>query len=160
MPVRKSMILYCPCASVVTLRTFSIRAGLDASTVTPGSTAPDVSFTTPAIPLCASEAAGTSARNASTRATVMSGHPRWPRPHTFDSRAVLVRLAMSIAITIPSSLSIFPLLTFHLWLDAEPLYTHGGAVRRVFSERPLKSRPVGHQTPYKTVDSSRYLDVK
>ena len=34
------------------LRTFSISAGLDASTVTPGSTAPEASRTTPAIDLC------------------------------------------------------------------------------------------------------------
>ena len=47
------MILYCPCASVDTERTFSISTGLDASTVTPGITAPLVSFTTPAIPLAA-----------------------------------------------------------------------------------------------------------
>ena len=38
-----------PCSSVTTERTFSISAGLAASTVTPGSTAPDVSRTTPAI---------------------------------------------------------------------------------------------------------------
>jgi hypothetical protein len=35
--------------SVTPVRTFSIKAGLAASTVTPGSTAPDVSFTTPAM---------------------------------------------------------------------------------------------------------------
>jgi hypothetical protein len=34
---------------VTALRTFSISAGLDASTVTPGSTAPDESRTTPAM---------------------------------------------------------------------------------------------------------------
>src|SRR5713101_7014692 len=44
-------MLYRPSLSVTTLRTFSINAGLAASTVTPGSTAPDVSFTVPAIPL-------------------------------------------------------------------------------------------------------------
>src|SRR5881397_2143797 len=43
------MILYCPEPSVTTVRTFSISAGLAASTVTPGSTAPVVSLTTPAI---------------------------------------------------------------------------------------------------------------
>lgn len=32
-----------------TERTFSVSAGLDASTVTPGNTAPDVSLTTPAM---------------------------------------------------------------------------------------------------------------
>ena len=34
---------------MTTVRTLSINAGLDASTVTPGSTAPVVSFTTPAM---------------------------------------------------------------------------------------------------------------
>src|SRR5262245_39071530 len=36
-----------PAPSVTTVRTFSMRAGLAASTVTPGSTAPDVSRTVP-----------------------------------------------------------------------------------------------------------------
>src|SRR6266566_5153577 len=48
-PGRRSTILYCPVPSVTTDRVFSIRAGLDASTVTPGRTAPDASFTMPAI---------------------------------------------------------------------------------------------------------------
>ena len=43
--------MYWPCASVVTVRTRSISAGLLASTVTPGITAPLVSLTTPAMPL-------------------------------------------------------------------------------------------------------------
>ena len=47
-PGRRSTILYCPLVSVVTDRTFSINAGLAASTVTPGSTAPEVSLATPA----------------------------------------------------------------------------------------------------------------
>src|SRR3954453_16305842 len=51
---------YRPFASVVTERTFSISAGLLASTVTPGSTAPVVSFTTPANELCARAVAGSS----------------------------------------------------------------------------------------------------
>src|SRR3954462_5502317 len=51
---------YRPFASVVTDRTFSISAGLLASTVTPGSTAPVVSFTTPANELCARAVAGSS----------------------------------------------------------------------------------------------------
>src|SRR6476646_1361839 len=38
---------YAPLPSVTALRTFSISTGLDASTVTPGSTAPDESLTTP-----------------------------------------------------------------------------------------------------------------
>ena len=52
------MIWYCPLPSVTTLRTFSISAGLAASTVTPGSTAPDESRATPSIDACASAAAG------------------------------------------------------------------------------------------------------
>src|SRR5262249_30287761 len=55
---------YLPSPSVTTARVFSIRTGLDASTVTPGSTAPDVSFTTPAIVLCAAAMEGKSVRNA------------------------------------------------------------------------------------------------
>src|SRR5579864_4287692 len=51
MPVGNDTNLYWPSPSVTTVRTFSIRAGLAASTLTPGSTAPDVSLTTPAIPL-------------------------------------------------------------------------------------------------------------
>src|SRR6476660_6670844 len=44
---------YWPAAFVVTDRTCSISAGLDASTPTPGSTAPDVSRATPVIDACA-----------------------------------------------------------------------------------------------------------
>src|SRR5688500_7930137 len=43
------MIRNSPLPSVTAVRTFSISAGLAASTVTPGSTAPDVSLTTPAM---------------------------------------------------------------------------------------------------------------
>src|SRR6267378_1031014 len=54
MPGRKSTILYWPSPSVMAARTFSMSAGLDASTVTPGSTAPVLSLTEPAmIPVCA-----------------------------------------------------------------------------------------------------------
>ena len=45
------------------LRAFSISAGLDASTVTPGSTAPDASLTTPVMEAWANAAAGTSTRS-------------------------------------------------------------------------------------------------
>src|SRR5260370_1128555 len=38
---------YSPRSSVTALRTFSMRAGLEASTVTPGITAPDASVTVP-----------------------------------------------------------------------------------------------------------------
>ena len=49
MPIGRLTSVYWPEPSVVTLLTFSMRAGLAASTVTPGSTAPDGSRTTPAI---------------------------------------------------------------------------------------------------------------
>src|SRR6266478_1554330 len=52
-PGRRPTTLYSPLSSVTTVRTFSISAGLAASTVTPGNTAPDESLTTPAIPLLA-----------------------------------------------------------------------------------------------------------
>src|SRR5688572_21586180 len=58
------MILYWPAPSVTTDRTFSINAGLAASTVTPGRTAPDVSLTTPAMDACAYAAAGSRTRHA------------------------------------------------------------------------------------------------
>src|SRR4030095_7319300 len=46
---RRSTIRYKPWPSVRTVRTFSMSAGLAASTVTPGSTAPELSRTTPVI---------------------------------------------------------------------------------------------------------------
>ena len=57
---------YCPEPSVTAVRTFSMMAGLDASTVTPGSTAPDVSFTTPVIEAWANAVAGAIRRPANT----------------------------------------------------------------------------------------------
>src|SRR5437764_182350 len=77
MPGRRSRILYRPEPSVTTVRTFSMRAGLDASTVTPGRTAPEVSFTVPAIaalaPLVCANAAGanTSETNAASAAVAL-----------------------------------------------------------------------------------------
>ncbi len=59
-PGRKSTIWYCPVPSVIAERVFSIRAGLAASTETPGNTAPDESFATPASETCATAAAGNS----------------------------------------------------------------------------------------------------
>src|SRR5436190_5935117 len=57
-------MLYRPSLSLTAVRTFSISAGLDASTVTPGSTPPELSLTTPAIPLdvgaCADAVTGNS----------------------------------------------------------------------------------------------------
>src|SRR6476620_6368171 len=65
-PGRKSTIRYCPDESVTAVRTFSIRTGLDASTTTPGSTAPDASLTTPVMVACAWAEAG---RTSTERAT-------------------------------------------------------------------------------------------
>src|SRR5688500_4880979 len=68
MPGRRSTIRYWPVSSLTTERTFSIRTGLAASTVTPGSTAPDASLTTPAMAPCANAAAGTSRTTSRTAA--------------------------------------------------------------------------------------------
>src|SRR4051794_21842123 len=55
-------MLYRPSEAVTTDRTFSISAGLDASTVTPGNTAPEESVTVPAMPLaCCAHACDDSA---------------------------------------------------------------------------------------------------
>ena len=56
-------------------------AGLEASTVTPGSTAPDVSLTTPAIPLaCACCADATRGGSSNVQATTMhTPKPLWVR---------------------------------------------------------------------------------
>src|SRR5439155_20072506 len=65
-PGRRSAMRYRPWVSVTAKRTFSINAGLAASTVTPGRTAPDESCTTPAMLLapvpCAHAAAGAVSR--------------------------------------------------------------------------------------------------
>ena len=58
-PGRKSTMRYWPVPSVTDVRDRSMSAGLDASTVTPGSTAPDASRTTPVMEACAKSAAGT-----------------------------------------------------------------------------------------------------
>jgi hypothetical protein len=50
-PGRRSTIRYWPDSFVMAVRAFSMSAGLLASTVTPGNTAPLVSLTTPAIAL-------------------------------------------------------------------------------------------------------------
>ena len=64
-PGRRSVIRYTPDVSETADRTFSINAGLAASTVTPGRTAPEVSRTTPVIEpvetLCARTEAGKTA---------------------------------------------------------------------------------------------------
>src|SRR5947207_14958930 len=59
---------YRPALSVTAVRTFSISAGLAASTLTPGSTAPDASFTEPAILACAHAAVGANTHKATAAA--------------------------------------------------------------------------------------------
>src|SRR5213594_3398133 len=54
---------YTPWPSVTAVRTFSISAGLAASTVTPGSTAPDASLTTPLMVACANATTGSNKTN-------------------------------------------------------------------------------------------------
>ena len=58
MPGRRSTIRYWPALSETTERTFSINAGLDASTVTPGSKAPVASLTAPVMEPWAKARAG------------------------------------------------------------------------------------------------------
>src|SRR5688572_2941843 len=58
---------YAPSLSVTTARTRSISTSLDASTVTPGSTAPEVSRTTPVIALCAAASDGASSTKETTK---------------------------------------------------------------------------------------------
>ena len=60
--------------SVTAVRTFSISAGLAASTLTPGSTAPDVSLTDPAMTACASAADGSTAIQDSDAETDKTAH--------------------------------------------------------------------------------------
>src|SRR5262245_29357083 len=68
---------YCPVASVTAARDFSINDGLVASTVTPGSTPPEVSLTTPASAAWANADAGTSVRHANNKTARFSiGEPR------------------------------------------------------------------------------------
>src|SRR5689334_160288 len=55
---------YVPVPSETAFLVFSMSAGLDASTVTPGSTAPDASFTTPAMEAWAYATAGTNTSSA------------------------------------------------------------------------------------------------
>ena len=67
---------YWPFSSVIADFTFSISTGLAASTVTPGITAPDVSFTVPVNTLCARANAGTRTRLASTSKNVLTKNLR------------------------------------------------------------------------------------
>ena len=73
-PGRRSTMRYRPALSVTADRTFSMSTGLDASTVTPGRTAPDVSFTVPVIVAWANAAAGATTVHANT--TAILARPR------------------------------------------------------------------------------------
>jgi hypothetical protein len=66
------MIWNRPDPSVTVVRTFSISTGLAASTVTPGSTAPELSRTTPEIVAWANAAAGSTARQSRASAPVLN----------------------------------------------------------------------------------------
>ena len=70
-PGRRFSMRYCPVPSVTAVRTFSISAGLVASTVTPGSTAPDASFTAPAMTACANARPGLSTNKATSATDFM-----------------------------------------------------------------------------------------
>src|SRR5688572_190867 len=75
---------YCPVLSVTAVRAFSMRAELDASTVTPGNTAADVSRTTPAIVAWAKRTDGSSRIPAS--AATMDTTRRMTNLHAFAHR--------------------------------------------------------------------------
>ena len=78
MPGRKSMMRYWPVPSVTTDRDFSISAALDASTVTPGSTAPDASLTTPVMTACDQAADGNSTQRGERSQQEQPVHPHPP----------------------------------------------------------------------------------
>src|SRR5688572_33022364 len=87
MPGRRFSILYAPFESVATDRTLSMSTSLAASTVTPGSTAPVASLTTPANALCARAVVGHASRHASAHtdssSLLMLFPPRNPREPRF-----------------------------------------------------------------------------
>src|SRR3954454_11484464 len=64
---------YRPLPSVIAVLAFSINTGLVASTTTPGSTAPELSFTTPASVVCAQALAGATHNKASNPNAFSSG---------------------------------------------------------------------------------------
>src|SRR4051795_8334493 len=72
---------YCPVSSVTPVRTFVISAGLDASMVTPGSTAPDVSRTVPAR-LCADATPAPATRIATAANDRINTRFMWENLHT------------------------------------------------------------------------------
>src|SRR5580765_2843748 len=84
------MLLYSPLSSVIVVRLFSIKAALDTSTLTPGSTPPDASLTLPAIAPalvpCARDTAGR--RNSAAHMRMVQKTSRlieWPPWQTVDT---------------------------------------------------------------------------
>src|SRR6187402_3682945 len=80
-------MLYWPLPSVVTERTFSINTELAASTVTPGSTAPDASLTIPAI-VAASWARAPAGTKSTARTTRVLANLCMPPP-AFPARTII-----------------------------------------------------------------------
>src|SRR5262245_7740179 len=102
-PGLRSTILYCPFSSVVAVRACSMRAGLEASTVTPGITAPDVSRTMPAmLPVWANVVEGSRVTNASgartPRTDVQVMNPS-SAPPTLSSASTVSRQMSTVAYT-------------------------------------------------------------
>src|SRR5262245_10826990 len=75
-PGLRSTIRYWPEPSVTADRTFSIRTGLEASTVTPGRIAPDASWTTPVIEAWAKAETGRVTNQVSTNRTLLTARIR------------------------------------------------------------------------------------
>src|SRR5678815_4349054 len=71
-PGGRETMRYCPVPSVTTDRTFSVSAGLAASTETPGNTAPDASLTVPEIVACCACSAAGTRRTKATRPRVLN----------------------------------------------------------------------------------------
>src|SRR5262249_22456887 len=97
-PGRRSTIVYWPWPFETTDRVFSMSTSLDASTVTPGRTAPDASLTVPAMALCALAGVGksvreTSAANAENKTRLVMPVPLEPENHAREEAASLEREA-------------------------------------------------------------------
>ena len=94
-PGLRSLMRYWPAPSVTALRVRSMSAGLDASTVTPGSAAPVPSFTTPAIAACACASRGRTriAANPTTRLNRRRRIGSPPKDIDWRSRQVTARRA-------------------------------------------------------------------
>src|SRR5262245_14673261 len=97
-PGRRFSILYWPLPSVVADRVFSMSAGLDASTVTPGRTAPDASLTVPAmdapVTACACATAGNSTSTGSTSISLLKTHMDVSSPGSPAGKVEMVATAV------------------------------------------------------------------